>query len=374
MDTVQNILNIKGNAWLTPNKSGFVARPLLVIEDEHEALARIFRMLGDFGDMDAFVAARTTFLSLDEPSAKCAESVGGWLMRQPTLQVITRWSETFADALERTFKAHKQAVPTGRLAQLPDRALSDLILFKDAMRNALRPDGMVLQDIELKPFLSGTSPGWENNADWWRISVDATRHAFNNGFCHLVMSVHRFDLNTLKQLEQLYGISPAQTFAKSESLEHEVPPVVRHYLKTRFPWTLRVNYGGEQIEKWSDVPIGPDDMDMVGKCLALVAWPQHAPLRVSGQRTLNRQEMTFETEPKFNVLLDLLRHHGELLTTDHLKAHAPDGNQTSDNTIHTWIHEIRKSIIDQGKPEVVVTERGKGYRLNASIAVGYVDS
>lgn len=72
------------------------------------------------------------------------------------------------------------------------------------------------------------------------------------------------------------------------------------------------------------------------------------------------------TTKEFAVLEALMRHAGEVLTREHLAAHAWDDNyDPASNVIDVYIARLRRKVDAPGEPPMLETIRGAGYRLSA---------
>lgn len=70
------------------------------------------------------------------------------------------------------------------------------------------------------------------------------------------------------------------------------------------------------------------------------------------------------TSKEFAVLETLMRHPGQVLTREHLSAHAWDDNyDPASNVIDVYIARLRRKIDADGEPPLLETIRGAGYRL-----------
>ena len=73
------------------------------------------------------------------------------------------------------------------------------------------------------------------------------------------------------------------------------------------------------------------------------------------------------TTKEFAVLEALMRHAGEVLTREHLAAHAWDDNyDPASNVIDVYIARLRRKVDAPGEPPMLETIRGAGYRLSAA--------
>lgn len=72
---------------------------------------------------------------------------------------------------------------------------------------------------------------------------------------------------------------------------------------------------------------------------------------------------------EYRLLLYLLQHQGKLITREHLCDAIWDsaGEYMSDNTLNVYIRRLREKIeTDPGKPKIITTVRGLGYRVGSS--------
>lgn len=70
------------------------------------------------------------------------------------------------------------------------------------------------------------------------------------------------------------------------------------------------------------------------------------------------------TTKEFAVLEVLMRHPGEVLTREHISAHAWDDNYDPfSNVIDVYVSRLRRKIDAEGEPPLLATVRGAGYRL-----------
>lgn len=69
----------------------------------------------------------------------------------------------------------------------------------------------------------------------------------------------------------------------------------------------------------------------------------------------------------FNMLLLLVRAQGEIVTRDALVAEVWNDGFVADATINQHIFRLRKLLRDASGDTYIVTEPGRGYRLNAEV-------
>ena len=84
---------------------------------------------------------------------------------------------------------------------------------------------------------------------------------------------------------------------------------------------------------------------------------------------LRRDGQALSVEPMvLDLILDLLRHHGQLRTRDDLVASVWDGRFVSDSTVSTAVKMARKVLGDSGNEQrFIKTVRGRGFLFDAAL-------
>jgi DNA-binding response OmpR family regulator len=73
------------------------------------------------------------------------------------------------------------------------------------------------------------------------------------------------------------------------------------------------------------------------------------------------------TTKEFAVLEALMRHPGQVMTREHISAHAWDDNyDPASNVVDVYIARLRRKVDAPGEPPLLATLRGAGYRLAAA--------
>jgi hypothetical protein len=247
---------------------GFAKRPLVVVEDHLYHMTELLERLGG----PAPLHDQLTAVCLDRPGPDTTRTTAGWLATWPELQVMaavepaagalagTRtpagtWapagtgtpSETGAapgtgappgTAAPAEYEASPGDVPaaSARFRPLPPAAFASAHRLCQALAGALRPGGLLLQDIQLETLAFIPADRW-----WESIYLASTvrgMFAERPPACRFFSNKRGYEATFGRDLLDA-GFDPREVIDKGE-LERAVVPTLRGFLDRSFPLLLRL--------------------------------------------------------------------------------------------------------------------------------------
>jgi hypothetical protein len=395
-------------SWVT--EAGFAKRPLVIVEDHLYHMTELLDGLGKAPDL----VGQLTVVCLDRPGPDTRRTVAAWLADHPALQVVAAVEATeppagdgaagdgaAGDGAARDGAARDGAVrdgaagdgaighgapgdgaagpgapgdgAPGRLRPLPAAAFTSASRLCQAVAGALRPGGLLLQDVQLSTLAFIPADRW-----WESIYLASTvrgMFAERPPACRFVSNKRGYEATFGRDLLDA-GFDPRDVIDKAE-IARSVVPVVRAFLERSFPMALRLAAPGrapwelrvarleserEEIEREVDLLLwsGADDaVELGGRGVA----EREPPRRRLALKAGNQEAVTWSA-----LVADRLAGGPGLAVLDVGSRVAPAdaGRAELTNAAARHLHTLRARLDD---PAAIVTA-GHRYRLSERLTVG----
>jgi hypothetical protein len=357
---------------------GFSRRPLVVVEDHLYHMTELLERLGGRSPL----YDQLTVVCLDRPGPDTTRTASGWLAAFPGLQVIAA-VEPGSDA-GRTGKGagagESPSAGTGgsgeaRFQPLPAAAFTSPHRLCLTVASALRPGGLLLQDVQLETLAFIPADRW-----WESIYLaSAVRGMFADRppTCRFVSNKRGYEATFGRDLLDA-GFDPRDVIDKGD-LDRAMVPTLRRFLDRTFPLTLRL--AAPRREPWDlRVARAGGERDEVEAHLDLVLWSAGDGTRELGGRAVapaagdparrrivfkpgNQEAVTWQS-----LLLDRLTDGGGLQVLEVGGRLAPSGAGKPEltNVAARHLHTLRGRLED---PAAILTAH-HAYRLCERLLVG----
>src|SRR5438270_7445914 len=236
--------------WVTAE--GFTRRPLVVVEDHLYHMTELLARLGGPGAL----YGQLTVVCLGTPGPDTSRAVAGWQASCPGLQVIAAVEPGAAGGADvgrdEGWKARPiftdvtpgagaaSSLPAGldpaRFRPLPPATFADANRLCQTLAAALRPGGMLLQDIQLATLSFIPADRWWESI--YLASGVRGRFAERPPACRFFSNKRGYEATFGRDLLDA-GFDPRDVIAKSD-LDRAVVPTLRGFLDRNFPLTLRL--------------------------------------------------------------------------------------------------------------------------------------
>jgi hypothetical protein len=350
----------------------FARRPLVVVEDH---LHHVTELLEALAEADTGLLGLTTVLCLDRPGPDTARLVDRWLATYPALQVAARLDpgtehrERWERWEHREHRVRCQAL--------------DPAVFESANRSAravaaaLRPGGLLLQDIQLETLRFIPRDRW-----WESIYLASTvrgTFAENPPICRFLSNKRGYEATFGRELLDA-GFDPRDVMDKGE-LRERVVPTVRSLLDRAFPWRLEIAQSPSPT-----LPIAvartEEDRREVETELDLVLWCGHVGtagtagttgMEIGGRLLAGRLSLKAGSQEAatWSALVEDRLTEGEgvpVVSVGQRIAPESAGRAEVTNLAARHVHGLRSRLADPG---AIVTAH-HAYRLAAGLRVGRV--
>jgi hypothetical protein len=367
-------------SWVT--EAGFAKRPLVVVEDHLYHMTELLDGLGKAPDL----VGQLTVVCLDRPGPDTRRTVAAWLADHPALQVVAAveapelqagagatGAEAAGDGAAGEGAAREGAAR--RLRPLPAAAFTSASRLCQAVAGALRPGGLLLQDVQLSTLAFIPADRW-----WESIYLASTvrgMFAERPPACRFVSNKRGYEATFGRDLLDA-GFDPRDVIDKAE-IARSVVPVVRAFLERSFPVALRLAAPGrapwdlrvarleserDEIECEVDLLLwcGADDaVELAGRGVA-----EREPSR----RRLALKAASQEAITWSALVADRQSGGPGLAVLDVGRRVAPPdaGRAELTNAAARHLHTLRARLDD---PAAIVTA-GHRYRLSERLIVGCV--
>jgi|GEM_PF-1090621 len=382
---------------------GFSRRPLVVVEDHLYHMTELLERLGG----RSALYDQLTVICLDRPGPDTTRTAAGWLAACPGLQVIAAVepgsnaartgageppdthpraaepSDLHARAAEPPHVHSSASIGAGaagaaRFQPLPPAAFTSPHRLCLTVAGALRPGGLLLQDIQLQTLAFIPADRW-----WESIYLaSAVRGMFAERppTCRFVSNKRGYEATFGRDLLDA-GFDPREVIDKGD-LERAMVPTLRRHLDRTFPLTLRLAAPGR--EPWElRVARAGGERDEIDAHLDLVLWSAGDGARELGGRALapaagdparrrvvfkpgNQEAVTWQS-----LLLDRLTNGGGLPVLEVGGRLAPSGAGKPEitNIAARHLHTLRGRLED---PAAILTAH-HAYRLCERLLVGLAE-
>jgi hypothetical protein len=347
-------------SWIAAE--GFARRPLVVVEDHLYHMTELLERLGG----PAPLHGQLTVVCLDRPGPDTARTVASWLAAHSGLQVMAA-AEPSVDG-----EAGERFRP------LPPAVFASPHRLCQTLAAALRPGGLLLQDIQLQTLAFIPADRW-----WESIYLASTvrgMFAERPPVCRFVSNKRGYEATFGRDLLDA-GFDPREVIDKSD-LERAVVPTLRGHLDRAFPltlrlaapgrspWELRVARAGgerEEVEREVDLVLwsaGDGARELGGRALA--AAPGDAERRRAGFKPGNQEAATWRS-----LVADRLAGGPGLPVVDVGRRLAPPdaGRAELTNVAARHLHTLRGRLAD---PASILTAH-HAYRLCERLTVGLAE-
>jgi hypothetical protein len=354
-------------SWVV--EAGFAKRPLVIVEDHLYHMTELLDGLGESPDL----YGQLTVVCLDRPGPDTRRTVAAWLADHPALQVVAALEPPAGDGVTGPEKGLAGPLGAGRLRPLPAAAFTSANRLCQAVAGALRPGGLLLQDIQLSTLAFIPADRW-----WESIYLASTvrgMFAERPPACRFVSNKRGYEATFGRDLLDA-GFDPRDVIDKAE-ITRSVLPVVRSFLEKSFPMALRLAGPGrppwelrvsrldserEEIERAVDLLLwssGDGAVELGGGGVA-----EREPLRRRlALKAANQEAITWNA-----LVADRLAAGPGLAVLDVGRRVAPPeaGRAEITNAAARHLHTLRARLDD---PAAIVTA-GHRYRLSERLTVG----
>ena len=236
--------------WLQPGK--FTPRPVTIVEDHVYHLSEMLRTIEGYSPE---LLSNLTVVCLDRDGPDTDAAVEDWLQGYPALQIASRVKD--GKFFRKTSRLHILGIETFESQPAFCRLLSQFI----------RPDGLLLQDIELET-LEFIPPD-----RWWESTMLATTvrgiHGKRPPRCGFISNKRGYEATFGAELLAA-GHDPRDVISKYDLAEIAVP-FLSKFLQEQFPYQLKMKTKGKR----SSVRLvnSHAEQELVEGNLDLVIWP-----------------------------------------------------------------------------------------------------
>jgi hypothetical protein len=345
-------------SWVT--EAGFAKRPLVIVEDHLYHMTGLLDGLGEAPEL----VGQLTVVCLDRPGPDTRRTVAAWLADHPALQVVAAVEAPEPPA---------GLLGAGRLRPLPAAAFTSASRLCQAVAGALRPGGLLLQDVQLSTLAFIPADRW-----WESIYLASTvrgMFAERPPACRFVSNKRGYEATFGRDLLDA-GFDPRDVIDKAE-IARSVVPVVRAFLERAFPMALRLAAPGrapwdlrvarleserEEIERAVDLLLwsgGDGAVELGGRGVA----EREPSRRRLALKAVNQEAATWSA-----LVADRLAGGPGLAVLDIGRRVAPPdaGRAELTNAAARHLHTLRARLDD---PAAIVTA-GHRYRLSERLTVG----
>jgi hypothetical protein len=354
-------------------EAGFAKRPLVIVEDH---LYHMTELLDGFGESPDLVG-QLTVVCLDRPGPDTRRTAAAWLADHPALQVVAAVEAPAGDGVSEVDEGLDEGLAgplaAGRLRPLPAAAFASAHRLCQAVAGALRPGGLLLQDVQLSTLAFIPADRW-----WESIYLASTvrgMFAERPPACRFVSNKRGYEATFGRDLLDA-GFDPRDVIDKAE-ITRSVVPVVRAFLERSFPMALRLVAPGrapwelrvsrlegerEEIERAVDLLLwsaGDGAVELGGGAVA-----EREPLRRRlALKAAHQEAITWNA-----LVADRLAGGPGLAVLDVGSRVAPPdaGRAEITNAAARHLHSLRARLDD---PAAIVTA-GHRYRLGERLTVG----
>jgi hypothetical protein len=252
---------------------GFSRRPLVVVEDHLYHMTELLERLGGRSPL----YDQLTVICLDRPGPDTTRTTASWLAACPGLQVIA----SVEPAAPAAAGASADDARGGRFLPLPPAAFSSPHRLCQTIAAALRPGGLLLQDIQLQTLAFIPADRW-----WESIYLANTvrgMFAERPPVCRFFSNKRGYEATFGRDLLDA-GFDPREVIDKSD-LDRAVVPTLRRFLDRTFPLSLRLAAPGRAPWELRVARAG-GERDEVELQLDLVLWSAGDGTRELGGRAL----------------------------------------------------------------------------------------
>ena len=358
-------------SWVT--EAGFAKRPLVVVEDHLYHMTELLDGLGEAPDL----VGQLTVICVDRPGPDTRRTVAAWLADHPALQVVAAVAAPELRAGSSGDGAAGDGAPgdgaTGRLRPLPPAAFTSASRLCQAVAGALRPGGLLLQDVQLSTLAFIPADRW-----WESIYLASTvrgMFAERPPACRFISNKRGYEATFGRDLLDA-GFDPRDVIDKAE-ITRSIVPVVRAFLERSFPMALRLAAPGrapwelrvarleserEEVERAVDLLLwsgGDGAVELGGRGVA----EREPPRRRLALKAANQEAITWSA-----LVADRLAGGPGLAVLDVGRRVAPvdAGRAEVTNAAARHLHALRARLDD---PAAIVTA-GHCYRLSERLTVG----
>ena len=345
-------------SWVT--EAGFAKRPLVIVEDHLYHMTELLDGLGEAPEL----VEQLTVVCLDRPGPDTRRTVAAWLADHPALQVVAAVEAPEPPA---------GPLGAGRFRPLPAAAFTSASRLCQAVAGALRPGGLLLQDVQLSTLAFIPADRW-----WESIYLASTvrgMFAERPPACRFVSNKRGYEATFGRDLLDA-GFDPRDVIDKAE-IARSVVPVVRAFLERAFPMALRLAAPGrppwelrvarleserEEIERAVDLLLwsgGDGAVELGGRGVA----EREPSRRRLALKAVNQEAVTWSA-----LVEDRLAGGPGLAVLDVGRRVAPPdaGRAELTNAAARHLHTLRGRLDD---PAAIVTA-GHRYRLSERLTVG----
>jgi hypothetical protein len=339
----------------------FARRPLVVVEDH---LHHVTELLEALAEVDAGLLGLTTVLCLDRPGPDTTRLVDRWLGTYPALQVAAR-----LDPQEREHRERWE-----RCQALDPAVFESANRCARTIAAALRPGGLLLQDIQLETLRFIPRDRW-----WESIYLASTvrgTFAENPPICRFLSNKRGYEATFGRELLDA-GFDPRDVMDKGE-LRERVVPTVRSLLDLAFPWRLEIAQASQLIPPIAVAKTEEDRREVEAE-LDLVLWCGHVGtagttgMQIGGRLLAGRLSLKAGSQEAttWSALVEDRLENGEgvpVVSVGQRIAPEEAGRAEVTNLAARHLHGLRSRLADPG---AIVTAH-HAYRLAAGLRVGRV--
>ncbi len=333
----------------------FARRPLVVVEDH---LHHVTELLEALAEADAGLLGLTTVLCLDRPGPDTSRLVDRWLETYPVLQVAARLDP-------------QEPKPGERCQSLDPAVFESANRCARTVAAALRPGGLLLQDIQLETLRFIPRDRW-----WESIYLASTvrgTFAENPPLCRFLSNKRGYEATFGRELLDA-GFDPRDVMDKGE-LKERVVPTIRSLLDRAFPWRLEIAQASRLTPPIA-VAKTEEDRREVETELDLVFWcggPPAAGMEIGGRLLAGRLSLKAGSQEAatWSALVEDRLETGEGVPVVSVGQRiAPEGAGRAEvtNLAARHVHGLRSRLADPG---AIVTAH-HAYRLAEGLRVGRV--
>lgn len=350
----------------------FNQRPIVAVEDHVYHISELLRHLNQ---LQSSLLEDLTVVCLDRAGPDTDAAVTEWISTYPRLQVAARAPAVIDDP---NFKK--------RLFVLPEQMFKDQNEYCRQIAAMIRPQGMLLQDIELETL------EFVPRDRWWESTMLASTVRGIVGQrpprCAFISNKRGYEATFGAELLAA-GHDPRDVLNKYET-EQVVIPFLKRYLDTTFSQTLRwrgsegstnlaaTEGTGVQVCRITDAI---EERDWVESQVDVLLWPERdRSCEVGGRAVVSSSKKPRLSLPidsneleTWTQLIDARLEGGdgvEVVSVGERVAPAGALRAEVTNAAARHLHSLRKRLVD---PQDIVTVAGR-YRLRDGLTVGRVDN
>ena len=346
-------------SFLSGSGTSIETRPIVVVEDHFHHISKLAQSISKNARE---LYDSLTIVCLDRPGPDTTHAALELAERHPTLQLVAAVDQLAC----REAKAY-------RVAEFPESMLTDQNEYCKTIASLLRPNGLLIQDIELETL------EFIPKDRWWESTFLATtiRGIFGQGNLNCCFFSNKKGYEATFGAELLASGHDPRNVLNKNDLDKIVVPKMFRFLKETFLWTLNYLTIGNGDPRPILVSENEQEKRTFENALdLLIGPPQNKQIAISGNAFVQASgsKLSIDSNEAItwrDLVTAAFRNQG--ISTHELgKRIAAEGASKAEatNSAARHIHSLRKKLDDANS---IITVDGE-YRLGDGLTVGLMES